>query len=427
MNSSEVMISLDIGTSNIKVIIGEMSDESFNVIGVGNAKSEGIKKGSIVDIDETVRSIKKAVEQAERMVGAQINSVIVGITGNHVQLQPCHGVVAVSSEDREIRDEDITRVIDAAQVMSIPPEREIIDVIPREFVVDGLGEINDPRGMIGVRLEMEGILITGSKTILHNVLRCVERAGLDIADICLQPLAAGTVALNKDERNLGVALVDMGAGSTTLTVFDQGSIQFTKVLPIGGDFVTKDISIGLRTTTEDAERVKVKHGHAFIDHASDEESFEVARIGSSNEQQFSQYELAHIIEPRMEEIFGLVMEELHRNGYNELPGGFVLTGGVVAMPGVLELAREVLEQNVRISMPDYIGVREAQYTTGVGLIQFTFKNVKIQGKEVAASISDEQIVEEQPAKKRRNTEQRVEKDKPGVKNKMKEWFGTFFE
>ncbi len=427
MNSSEVMISLDIGTSNIKVIIGEMSDESFNVIGVGNAKSEGIKKGSIVDIDETVRSIKKAVEQAERMVGAQINSVIVGITGNHVQLQPCHGVVAVSSEDREIRDEDITRVIDAAQVMSIPPEREIIDVIPREFVVDGLGEINDPRGMIGVRLEMEGILITGSKTILHNVLRCVERAGLDIADICLQPLAAGTVALNKDERNLGVALVDMGAGSTTLTVFDQGSIQFTKVLPIGGDFVTKDISIGLRTTTEDAERVKVKHGHAFIDHASDEESFEVARIGSSNEQQFSQYELAHIIEPRMEEIFGLVTEELHRNGYNELPGGFVLTGGVVAMPGVLELAREVLDQNVRISMPDYIGVREAQYTTGVGLIQFTFKNVKIQGKEVAASISDEQIVEEQPAKKRRNTEQRVEKDKPGVKNKMKEWFGTFFE
>lgn len=427
MNSSEVMISLDIGTSNIKVIIGEMSDESFNVIGVGNAKSEGIKKGSIVDIDETVRSIKKAVEQAERMVGVQINSVIVGITGNHVQLQPCHGVVAVSSEDREIRDEDITRVIDAAQVMSIPPEREIIDVIPREFVVDGLGEINDPRGMIGVRLEMEGILITGSKTILHNVLRCVERAGLDIADICLQPLAAGTVALNKDERNLGVALVDMGAGSTTLTVFDQGSIQFTKVLPIGGDFVTKDISIGLRTTTEDAERVKVKHGHAFIDHASDEESFEVARIGSSNEQQFSQYELAHIIEPRMEEIFGLVMEELHRNGYNELPGGFVLTGGVVAMPGVLELAREVLDQNVRISMPDYIGVREAQYTTGVGLIQFTFKNVKIQGKEVAASISEEHHVEEQPTKKRRNSEQRVEKDKPGVKNKMKEWFGTFFE
>jgi cell division protein FtsA len=282
--------------------------------------------------------------------------------------------------------------------------------------------------MIGVRLEMEGILITGSRTILHNVLRCVERAGLEVADICLQPLAAGTIALNKDERNLGVALVDMGAGSTTLTVFDQGSIQFTKILPIGGDFVTKDISIGLRTTTEDAERVKVKHGHSFIDHASDEETFEVARIGSSSEQQFSQYELAHIIEPRMEEIFGLIVEELNRNGYQDLPGGFVLTGGVVAMPGVLELAREVLDQDVRISMPDYIGVREAQYTTGVGLIQFTFKNVKVQGKEVAAAISEDSSEEQQPVKKRRNQEQqRVEKDKPGVKNKMKDWFGTFFE
>ncbi|WLD95072.1 cell division protein FtsA [Alkalihalobacillus sp. AL-G] len=428
MNSSEIFISLDIGTSNIKVIIGEMSDENFNVIGVGNAKSEGIKKGSIVDIDETVRSIKKAVEQAERMVGLQINSVIVGITGNHVQLQPCHGVVAVSSEDREIRDEDIKRVIDAAQVMSIPPEREIIDVIPREFIVDGLGEINDPRGMIGVRLEMEGILITGSKTVLHNVLRCVERAGLQVADICLQPLSAGAVALNKDERNLGVALVDMGAGSTTLTVFDQGSIQFTKVLPIGGDFVTKDISIGLRTTTEDAEGVKQKHGHAFIDMASEEEFFNVARIGSSDEQEFNQYELSHIIEPRMAEIFELILEELSRNGYHELPGGFVLTGGVVTMPGVLELAREILDQNVRVSMPDYIGVREAQYTTGVGLIQFTYKNVKVQGKEVAASISEEQL-EEQTVKNRRNTEQRVEKEmnKPGVKNRMKDWFGTFFE
>ncbi len=407
-----------------------MSDDNFNVIGVGNAKSEGIKKGSIVDIDETVRSIKKAVEQAERMVGLQINSVIVGITGNHIQLQPCHGVVAVSSDDREIRDEDITRVIDAAQVMSIPPEREIIDVIPREFIVDGLGEINDPRGMIGVRLEMEGILITGAKTILHNVLRCVERAGLEVADICLQPLAAGTVALNRDERNLGVALVDMGAGSTTLTIFDQGSIHFTKALPIGGDFVTKDISIGLRTTTDDAEHVKVKNGHAFIDMASEEESFNVARIGSSDEQEFNQYELSHIIEPRMAEIFDLILEELRRNGYHELPGGFVLTGGVASMPGVLELAREILDHNVRVALPDYIGVRESQYTTGVGLIQFTFKNVKVQGKEVAASISEDHPSEEQePVKKRRNTEQRVEKDKnkPGVKNRMKDWFGTFFE
>ncbi len=181
-----------------------MSNGTMNIIGVGNAKSEGIKKGSIVDIDETVQSIRRAVEQAERMVGLAIKQVIVGINGNHVQLQPCHGVVAVSSADREIGDEDIARVIDAAQVVSIPPEREIIDVIPKQFIVDGLDEINDPRGMIGVRLEMEGMIITGSKTILHNLLRCVERAGLQIADICLQPLATGSVAISKDEKSLGV-------------------------------------------------------------------------------------------------------------------------------------------------------------------------------------------------------------------------------
>lgn len=204
MNNNDIYVSLDIGTSTVKVIIGEMVDESLNIIGVGNVKSEGIRKGSIVDIDETVHSIRKAVEQAERMIGMNINHVIVGIAGNHVMLQNCHGVVAVSSENREISDEDVARVMDAAQVISIPPEREIINVIPRQFIVDGLDEINDPRGMIGVRLEMEGTIVTGSKTILHNTLRCVERAGLEITEIVLQPLAAGAVALSKDEKILAL-------------------------------------------------------------------------------------------------------------------------------------------------------------------------------------------------------------------------------
>lgn len=200
MSSNEIVVSLDIGTSSVKVIIGEMLNESLNIIGVGNVKSEGLKKGAIVDIDKTVQSIKRAVEQAERMVGLTIRRVIVGVTGNHVQLQDCHGIVAVSSENREITDEDVARVMDAAQVVSIPPDREIIGVIPRQFIVDGLDGINDPRGMLGVRLEMEGTIITGAKTILHNLLRCVERAGLEISDICLQPLAAGSIALSDDEK-----------------------------------------------------------------------------------------------------------------------------------------------------------------------------------------------------------------------------------
>src|SRR5690625_1862739 len=197
LSNSEILVSLDVGTTEIKVIIGEVLNHSLNIIGVGTAKSKGMRKGAIVDIDQTIQSIHKAIEQAERMVGMHIERVVVGIDGSHVQLQPCHGVVAVQSENREITNEDVTRVIEGAQVISIPPEREIIDVIPREFIVDGYDEINDPRGMIGVRLEMEGTIITCSKTMLHNILKCVEQAGLVVADICLQPLATGTIALSE--------------------------------------------------------------------------------------------------------------------------------------------------------------------------------------------------------------------------------------
>ncbi|WP_216830865.1 cell division protein FtsA [Alkalihalobacterium elongatum] len=425
MNNNDIYVSLDIGTSNVRVIIGEMANGSLNIIGVGNTKSHGIKKGSIVDIDETVKSIKRAVDQAERMIGLSIKQVIVGVNGNHVQLQPCHGVVAVSSPDREIGDEDIARVIDAAQVVSIPPEREIIDVIPRQFIVDGLDEINDPRGMIGVRLEMEGTIITGSKTILHNLLRCVERAGLQIADICLQPLAGGAVAISKDEKSLGVGLVDIGGGSTTISIFEQGTLKATSVIPIGGDHVTNDIAIGLRTSGEEAERIKLKHGHSYIDEASDAEIFKVSVIGSNDQDEFSQYDIAHIIEARMDEIFELIEKEVQRLGYGVLPGGFVLTGGAVMVPGVLELAREVLRCNVRVAIPDYIGVREPQYTTGVGLIQFAYRNVKIQGKEVAASVSDLNQGEKTNSKKEKAAP-KAKEDKEGMK-KVKSWFKVFFE
>ncbi|HEX7063864.1 MAG TPA: cell division protein FtsA [Bacillales bacterium] len=424
MNSNEIYVSLDIGTSSVKVIIGEMTGESLNIIGVGIEKSEGIKKGSIVDIDETVRSIQKAVEKAERMVGLSINSVIVGVTGNHVELQPCHGIVAVSSENREIGEEDIVRVMDAAQVIPLPPEREIIDVIPRQFVVDGLEEINDPRGMVGVRLEMEGTIITGSKTILHNLLRCVEKAGLEIADICLQPLAAGSIALSKDEKNLGVVLIDIGGGSTTISVFEEGSLQQTSVIPFGGNHLTKDISIGLRTTTEDAERVKMKHGHAFIDLASEDETFTVPKIGSSAEQEFNQVDLASIIEPRLDEILDLAEKELHRTGFKDLPGGFVLTGGIVGLPGMLELAEDIFQHNVRVAVPDYIGVREPQYTTAVGLIQFTYRNVKVQGKEVAAAIAPESL---ESHSRKKSPKQQKDPESAGVGKKVKDWFGLFFE
>ncbi len=403
-----------------------MVNESLNIIGVGTAPSEGINKGAIVDIDETVRSIKNAIEQAERMVGVRIESVIVGVGGNHVQLQPCHGVVAVSSEDREIRNEDVVRVIEAAEVVHIPPEREIIDVIPRQFIVDGLDEINDPRGMIGVRLEMEGTIITGSKTILHNLLRCVERAGLIIADICLQPIAAGSIALSKDEKDLGVALLDIGGGCTTVSIFEDGFLAKTTVIPLGGEHITKDISVGLRISTDEAERIKTKHGHAFIDLSSDEEIFKVTRIGSSQEEEYNQFEISHIIEARVTEMIEFVAEELKNLGYSNLPGGFVLTGGVASMPGVLELSQYIFENNVRLAAPDYLGVREPKYTVGVGLIQFTHRNVKIQGREVATAISSDIS----PKPKKKAAEQKQKRDDEsgnGVVTRVKSFFGSFFD
>jgi cell division protein FtsA len=422
MSDGEVLVSLDIGTSEIKVIIGEVLRDSLNIIGVGTAKSKGMRKGAIVDIDETVDSIRNAVEQAEHMVDMSIDRVIVSVNGNHVQLHHCHGVVAVQSEDREITDDDITRVIDGAQVMSIPPEREIIDVIPKQFIVDGLDEITDPRGMIGVRLEMEGTVITSSKTVLHNVLKCVERAELNITDICLQPIAAGSIALSKDERNLGVALIDIGGGCTTISMFQNDHLVATSVIPLGGNNITKDISIGLRTTTEEAEDIKINYGHAYYESALEEETFEATIIGSNRKELYNQLQISDMIEARLEEIFQLVGKEIHRLGFHDLRGGYVLTGGTMKMPGVLELAQDVFHSNARVAIPDYIGVREPQYTVGVGTIQFAYRNAKIQGKELYPSV----MVHSQPMKQKKVKKQQA-KNEEQKQSKVTNFFKSFFE
>ncbi|MFC4557021.1 cell division protein FtsA [Virgibacillus kekensis] len=425
MNNSDVLVSLDIGTSKIKVIIGEVLNDSLNIIGVGTAKSNGMKKGAIVDIDQTVHSIRNAVEQAERMVGMQIDRVVVGVNGNHIQLQPCHGVVAVQSENREIGDEDITRVIDGAQVVSIPPEREIIDVIPKQFIVDGLDEITDPRGMIGVRLEMEGTIITCSKTVLHNILKCVERANLEVSDICLQPLAAGTVALSKDEKNIGVTLIEVGGGCSTVSIFENDHLVSTSVVPLGGDNITKDLSIGLRTSTEEAEDIKLNYGHAYFNDAKEDETFEASVIGSNNKQMYNQLQIADMIEARLEEIFAYAEREIRRMGYQQLPGGYVLTGGTMKMPGVLELAQELFQSNVRIAIPDYIGVREPQFTAGVGILQFAYRNAKIQGKDLYPSVvMNQNEAKPKRAKKPAKTEESSEpkKKESGFANLFKYFF-----
>ncbi|WNC12814.1 cell division protein FtsA [Brevibacillus brevis] len=415
MVSNELIVSLDIGTSKVRVMIGEINNGSINIIGVGQSHSEGIKKGVIVDIDQTVHAIREAVDHAERMVGVSIEEVYVGITGNHIELHETQGVVAVSSEDREIREEDIQRVIQAAKVVAIPPDREIIEVVPKEYIVDGQGSIKDPRGMIGVRLEMEGTIVTGLKTVVHNIVRCAQRTNLRVAGIFLQPLAASTVALSKDDKNMGVVLVDIGAGSTTIGVFEQGKLAATTVIGIGGDHITSDIALGLRTHTDVADRVKTKNGCALIDEASEDVKFKVNRIGSEVEKQFTQVDLANIIEPRAAEIFQLVEDAVYKLGYrDEIAGGYVLTGGTVAMPGMLELAKEELDAPVRIAIPDYIGVRDPAYTTGVGLIQYALQLMERRSTRVTPSFKGTQ---KQTVSK--------PKDGAGLMEKVKNWFSEF--
>lgn len=377
MSGNDIIVSLDIGTSKVRAIIGEINNGAINIIGVGTAESEGIRKGAIVDIDKTVSSIRNAINHAERMVGIQISEVYVGIAGNHISLQASHGVVAVSNEDREIGHDDIERVLQAAKVIALPPEREIIGIVPKQYLVDGLEGIHDPRGMIGVRLEVEATIITGAKTAIHNLVRCIERAELRLSGLLLMSLAAGQLALSKDEKMLGTCLVDIGAGATTISVFEQGDLIAISTLPVGGEFITNDISIGLRTQSEIAEKIKLKFGCAVVEDAGADQVFKVSRIGSNADKEYSQVDLSNIIEPRTSEIFHLIRQEVKKLGFTELPGGYVLIGGSVSMPGVITIAQNELQASVRIAVPDFIGVRDPSYTAGVGIIHYVTKHMRI--------------------------------------------------
>ncbi|MEG0384248.1 cell division protein FtsA [Solibacillus cecembensis] len=430
MNHQEIYVSLDIGSSSVKVLIGEMSDDQLHVIGVGHVKSTGIRKGAIVDIDATVQSINKAVEQAERMTGIKIDEVVLGVPANQTFLQPVKGVVAVNGENREITDDDLERVIDSAQVMSIPPERELVNLIPKQFIVDNLDEIKDPRGMIGIRLEMDATMITTSKTLVHNVLRCVERAGLQIREIYLQPLAAGTFTLTEDEKNQGTAYIDLGGGSTTIALFQDGLLKSTAVIPVGGEHITKDLSIVLKTPTEQAEKIKKQYGHAFYDDASDEQLFEVPVVGTDTTDQYSQRYIAEIIGVRLEELFELVLDELARMSIQDLPGGVVISGGVAQIEGIAQLARQVMQTRVRVFTPNYIGVREPGFTTSVGLIRYAHADDKFYGRSATSSAPSYAPYPAQPnpSKKQASASERVESDnKVGVIDRAKNLLNKFFD
>lgn len=383
MSRKEYIAGLDIGTTKTCCVVADVDLDkgAVDIIGVGLTPSDGVRRGVVVDLDATTEAIRSAVDKAQRMAGdVAIRSVVVGVTGEHISSLNSRGVIAITTPDREVTEADIDRVVEASKVIVLPPEREIIHAIPRGFLVDGQDGIKDPVGMSGSRLEVETHIVTGSSTFLDNVVKCIQRAGLSIEMTVLEPIATSESAVMPAEKDLGVALIDIGGGTTDVAVFTNGQIYYTAVLPVGGNYVTKDIAVGLRAAQEEAEKVKIDHGCVMVDLVESDEVFEIMSLGATEPRELPREFLARIIEPRMQEIFQMVREQVIRSGYLEmLPAGAVLTGGGAQLPGTLELAEKMLGMPVRLGLPRNVGglqdtVQSPVYTTAVGLILYAAKH-----------------------------------------------------
>ncbi len=369
-----VVVGLDIGTTKICAIVGEVTPEGIDVIGIGTAPSKGLRKGVVINIESTVASIKRAIEEAELMAGCEIGSVYAGIAGGHIRGFNSHGIVAV--KHREVTEADIERVIDAAKAVAIPVDREVIHILPQEFVIDDQDGIKEPLGMSGVRLEAKIHIVTGAVTSAQNIVRCAQKCALNVSDIVLEQLASSLSVLSEDEKELGVALVDIGGGTTDIAIFYGGSIQHTSVIAIGGQHLTNDIAVGLRTPQDEAETIKRRFGCATSKMIGKDEVIEVPSIGGRKTRVLSRQILGDILEPRVEEIFELVHREIERMKLTELlASGVVLTGGTTLLPGMTEVAEEVIGLPVRLGIPQGVGglvdvVKSPVYATGVGLVQY---------------------------------------------------------
>ena len=376
MKQKDAVVGLDIGTSHVRVVVGEnRSDGTINIIGVGISPSEGMKKGFVTDLDKTIESIGRAVEEAERMAGINVGSAFVSLVGLNVELIRNKGVVAVTSEDREIGPDDVSRVLEATKVIALPADREIVEVIPREYMVDGYDGIKDPVGMLGVRLEVDAMIVTASTTYMQNLLRCVKRAGIEVEGIVLQSFANGEVTLTRDEKQLGVFVMDIGGGTTEIAYFRNGVLQELSVLPIGGDHITNDLSRGLHTSYYAAENLKVEYGCALEEMADGEEKIEIITVGGKEKQRVSKKELANYIGPRVQEILEFAREEMTRmEGADLLTSGVVLTGGVSLMEDFVDIAEKVIGTSIKVGEPQLVGVQSPLYTTAVGIIYYVYKN-----------------------------------------------------
>lgn len=402
-----LVVGLDIGTTKICAIVGEATEDGIDIVGIGSHPSRGLRKGVVVNIESTVNSIKKAVEEAELMAGCSISSVFAGIAGGHIKGLNSHGVIAV--KDGEVKDSDVKRVIDAARAVAIPMDREVLHILPQEYIIDDQDGIKEPRGMSGVRLEAKVHIVTGAATSAQNIVKCANRGGLDVNDIVLEQLASAEAVLSDDERDLGVAIVDIGGGTSDIAVFVEGSIRHTAVLSLGGNHLTNDIAVGLRTPMDEAEKIKKKYGCAMTALVGKDETLEVPSMGGRKPRTLSRQLLADIIEPRVEEIFTLVRNEIIRSGYEDLlPSGIVLTGGSSLMEGMVELGEQVFNLPVRKGDPVGIGglvdvVNSPIYATGVGLVLHGYKQP---GKN-RFKMGDENLFAK-------------------VTKRMREWFNEYF-
>ncbi len=406
--TNNLIVGLDIGTSKVVAIVGEVTVEGeIDIIGIGTQPSRGLKKGVVVNIESTVQSIQRAVEEAELMAGCQIRSVYAGIAGSHIRSINSHGIVAI--KEKEVTSADVARVIDAAKAVAIPADQRILHVLPQEFVIDNSEGIRDPISMSGVRLEAKVHLVTGAMSAAQNIIKCVRRCGLDVDDIILEQLASSAAVLTEDEKELGVCLVDIGGGTTDIAVFSDGAIRHTAVIPIAGDQVTNDIAVALRTPTQYANDLKIKYACALRQLAADDETIEVPSVGDREPRRLTRQTLAEVVEPRYEELLSLVQAELRRSGFEEIcAAGVVLTGGSSKMEGAIELAEEIFHMPVRLGYPQHVSglvdvVRNPIHSTGVGLLLF--------GNRQQSGLSSYQL---------------DEKSEAGILARMKGWFqGNF--
>ncbi|MFV0559643.1 MAG: cell division protein FtsA [Enterococcus sp.] len=447
MAKTGMYVGLDIGTTSVKVVVAEYIDSQMNIIGVGNAKSEGINRGVVVDIDKTVQAIQRAIRQAEEKAGIQIKGVSVGLPANLLEVENCQGMIAVNSESKEITDEDVRNVASAALVRSIPPERQIVAILPQEFTVDGFDGIRDPRGMIGVRLEMFGTVFTGPKTMVHNIRKCVEKAGLIVNELVITPLALTETILSDGEKDFGTIVIDMGGGQTTTSVMHDKQLKYTNVDQEGGEFVTKDISIVLNTSFNNAEALKINYGDAFPERASSNEEFPVDVIGQSEPVKVDERYLSEVIEARMEQIFQKAKKSLDQIEALELPGGIVLTGGAASLPGVVDLAQEIFGTNVKLYVPNQMGLRNPVFTNVISIVDYSanltdiyqLAKLAITGETAVAQqnvmqqdvdFSPYEDIEEPTYQQQTpdsDSEPEEKKSGTSVVNKVKGFFGNIFE